>query len=65
MEDYQERVLKEKEELDDKLSRLTPFLTTEKFFGLPVEDRELLTQQEVHMKGYSLVLAKRIARFKS
>jgi hypothetical protein len=65
MEPHQERVVKEKEELDDKLTKLEIFVSTNKIFNtLSDEDKQLLTDQYETMEKYSLILEKRINRFK-
>ena len=65
MQPHEERVVTEKNELDDKLVKLQDFIETNKIFQLlPKEDKELLERQEVHMSDYSQVLSERIARFK-
>lgn len=59
-EPYQERVLAEKRELDDKLSRLESFLTPEEDTRLDEEERTRLTTQLDLMRQYSTVLGERI-----
>lgn len=63
MQPYQERVLAEKRELDERLSKLRAFTKTETFRTLPVADRGLLYDQEEVMSELSRILANRIARF--
>ncbi len=63
MEEYQERVVKEKKELDEKLGQLRKFLTTDKFEGLHEKERVLLKMQEPAMSGYSNILKSRIELF--
>lgn len=60
---HQQRVVVEKVELDEKLTKLQAFVKTEKFAGLSVTERALLLDQEVAMKTYSAILRERIARF--
>ena len=60
---HMERVVNEKQELDEKLNKLRAFFETEFCMGLPFEDRALLKRQEVAMTEYSDVLAERIAQF--
>ena len=65
MQDYQKRILCEKEDLDDKLFRLTAFLcegNCEREVGKAEFIR--LHNQVVAMKRYSDVLGERIANFK-
>lgn len=64
MTDYQERVVKEKQELDNKLSKLSDFITNNPIFNsLPNEDRFLLISQHKVMDQYSSILFDRIKRF--
>jgi hypothetical protein len=60
---YQQRVVDEKTELDDKLSRLKPFLLTEKFSSLPQAERDRMVRQAGAMEDYSTILGERIAAF--
>lgn len=61
---YQERVFAEKRELDEKLSKLSPFIGSDGFNNLDMEERSLLYQQEQLMRRYSHVLSLRITLFK-
>ncbi len=63
MELYQARVVDEKRELDERLSRLVSFVRSPAFLRLPQEDRTLLSEQEATMTCYSDVLRRRIERF--
>jgi hypothetical protein len=63
MDPYQERVVKEKEELDDKLSRLRPFVKDNVFKTLPETEQERVIRQLGLMEAYSKVLGERIASF--
>ena len=63
MEDFQQRVVTEKEELDDKISKLSTFLTGEVFSALDEEEQERLERQYSIMNEYSDVLAERIEEF--
>ena len=60
---YQERVVKEKEELDKRLAKLVAFGTTERFAGLPVPEKLRMSRQRILMKDYSKVLGERIEAF--
>ena len=64
MEDYQQRVVKEKEELDEKLSKLTLFLQSDATYHLPRVHLDLLFSQKDAMEEYSDVLRQRITLFK-
>lgn len=64
MEPHQERVIAEKRDLDEKLVKLTVFITEDRVFrGLPEADKGLLREQQLIMEHFSQVLAARIARF--
>ncbi len=62
---HQERVIAEKADLDEKLSKLRAFCATVGgvFDSLPTDEKQRLTEQEGHMAAYSDVLARRIAAF--
>lgn len=62
---HQQRVVIEKQELDDRLRALTAFLNTETFpyTVKDVTERGRLLSQETAMKEYSEILADRIANF--
>lgn len=62
---HQQRVLDEKRDLDDKLHRLTAFISSEKFSTIVQDEAERgrLVCQEEAMKDYSAILAERIANF--
>lgn len=64
MQPHQQRVVEEKNELDEKLSKLSAFIdNSELFFKLSEEDQDLLGRQEDIMKKYSQVLRERIQLF--
>ena len=63
MQAHQERVIAEKAELDDKLSKLTTFLTGSVFASLDKGEQARLIEQEAVMIQYSGILAARIAAF--
>jgi hypothetical protein len=62
---HQERVVAEKAELDEKLAKLTAFITTKNatFAALPQAEMERLIRQHGIMELYSRVLGERIAAF--
>lgn len=64
MEAYQERVVNEKRELDEKMEKLDNFIKAPGFDGLPTMDSGLLKLQLGTMKIYSDILDVRIERFK-
>ena len=63
MEAFQQRVVDEKRELDEKIARLEAFRKGDLYKDLPWEDWALLTRQQVYMQDYSNVLGARIAQF--
>ncbi len=64
MAPYQERVVKEKADLDEKIQKLTDFMAW-KLPALPIPSDEsvLLHRQKKAMQKYSTILGKRIAGF--
>jgi len=61
---YQKRVIKEKQELDQKIGKLQVFLNTpDSLFNVSKTDEILMKQQLEHMNSYSRVLGRRTARF--
>lgn len=65
METYQERVVEEKRQLDERLERLRAFTVGELFASLPVEEQGRLNRQQLIMEHYVNVLRERIAAFPS
>lgn len=65
MEPYQQRVVGEKLELDDRLTKLMAFVQSNQFKGLPYIEQMLLSQQLGYMASYSWTLGQRIQRFGS
>jgi hypothetical protein len=63
MKDFQQRVVEEKAQLDDKITRLGAFFASAVFPTLASDDQHLLREQHIHMQKYSEVLSRRIARF--
>jgi hypothetical protein len=64
MHDFQQRVVDEKTELDDKIGKLTAFVGGNIFVSLPDDERYRLSIQLQHMNGYSEILGQRIGAFK-
>ncbi len=64
-DDWQDRVIKEKAELDTKLVALSAFISRcdPRFEALPEEDKAILREQRGIMLEYSNVLESRILRF--
>ena len=63
MQPYQQRVVDEQAELNEKLVKLIQFTTTLKYRELTHRDRELLVEQQGAMAAYNSILADRIAGF--
>ncbi len=63
MQPFQQRVVDEKRELDDRLSKLQVFLAGGQFNGLDAAEKDRLCRQESLMSAYSNVLRDRIAEF--
>lgn len=58
---HQERVVTEKKELEDKISKLGAFIVGPKFVSLNATERSLLARQHTIMLAYQEVLHERIA----
>lgn len=63
MEQYQVRVIEEKEELDKKILNLIKFFETETFVKLSLDEQERMKRQAKAMTDYSIVLGERINNF--
>lgn len=63
MEAHQKRVVDEKVELDDKVTKLNTFFSNPIFAGLDSAEQERLRRQYAAMLEYSVVLGERIAVF--
>jgi hypothetical protein len=57
---WQERVVMERELLNDKIGNLTAFLSSEKFGELPEAEQDRLTRQLDAMTTYRSILSERI-----
>ena len=66
MQPHQQRVISERDELSDKVSKLTSFIdpSNKIYASLDKQDQHLLEDQLIHMCDYLEVLEKRILRFK-
>lgn len=63
-EPHELRVIEEETQLNERLNKLDAFISSnELFYELEENVQTLLIEQRVHMRGYSAVLAKRIAGF--
>lgn len=63
MQDYQQRVINEKIELDARREKLGEFKNTKQFIMLPWQEQERMNTQAHLMTAYSAVLGERIANF--
>lgn len=64
MQPHQQRVVDEKNELDEKLAKLKMFFDTDLFSKLDDAERGRLIRQSTIMDAYSAILYERIACFK-
>lgn len=63
VQSHQERVVTEKAQLDEKITKLASFATGSIFATLSVDERDRLNRQLTIMSNYSEVLGQRIAAF--
>lgn len=63
MQDYQQRVVDEKAQLDEKITKLAAFIDGDIFKTLHEDERVNMKLQLYFMQGYTTVLAKRIERY--
>jgi hypothetical protein len=61
---HQERVVVEKRELDEKITKLTLFKISSVFSSLPSDEQDRLSRQFDCMIKYSSILRERIDAFK-
>ncbi|KAF1008949.1 MAG: hypothetical protein GAK28_00581 [Luteibacter sp.] len=61
--DYQQRVIGERAELNDKIAKLDSFTNTSRFAEIDSGDQSLLREQLTHMRAYAAVLNARIEGF--
>lgn len=64
MQEWQQRVVTERDELCEKLAKLRQFKNTADFAKMDREPRDLMEKQENCMQHYADVLGARIALFK-
>ena len=64
MQEYQARVIVERDELSDKLQRLYTFILSPKFNDLEVDEKLRMSCQYAYMKSYYEILKLRILFFK-
>lgn len=63
MEDFQQRVVEEREELETKMAKLSDFMHGDTYTELSATDQGLLMVQLVAMQNYSDALFRRIELF--
>ncbi len=63
LQPHEQRVVDERTDLIEKITKLHAFFKTEIFENLQEEDQELLEEQVQLMMNYSDILLKRINRF--
>lgn len=63
LQPHQQRVVEERNELIEKVTKLNAFTKTETFNSLPDEEKNLLLKQEKEMKKYADILKQRIDLF--
>lgn len=63
MQAYQQRVVDEKRELDERGDKLDQFILSDRFGTLPAAEQERMKRQLEIMGKYSEVLGERIAAF--
>jgi len=64
MADWKERLVQEKSDLDETLTKLANFMGSDKFLSLDIIGQYLLRMQRSHMMEYSSILEARIAHHK-
>jgi len=63
VKEYQQRVIKEKRELDDRLDKLKTFFGVGRFTELDCDEQDRMRKQAEVMGEYSKILGKRIKAF--
>ena len=63
LQPHQQRVVDEKTELDERLTKLIAFFNSPIFAGLQEDEQGRMKRQADHMTNYSVVLGERIAAF--
>lgn len=63
MKEYQERVIEEKNELDEKINKLYDFIGSDEYNSDITVNQVLLLDQFAIMKSYSNILLRRIEIF--
>ena len=63
MKPHQQRVVDEKQSLDEKISKLISFMESDASSVLSLSEEDDLEEQLEYMEKYSEVLARRISKF--
>lgn len=63
MEDWKHRLIKERDELEDKYTKLSEFMDTEEYKSLKTYERQLICEQSGAMFQYLCTLVRRIALY--
>ena len=63
MKPHQERVVQERKDLDEKITKLDEFIDGEIFKTLPKDEQDRLVAQSAAMTNYSDILHARISAF--
>lgn len=64
MKPYQERVVAEKKDLEEKIDKLHTFISSDEWKDVDLREKDRLLRQVHHMTKYASVLGERIAAFK-
>jgi hypothetical protein len=59
-DDWQQRLIVEKRELDEKIKKLNAFINTPEWKALNSKDQSLMVHHAAHMYSYSGILGERI-----
>ena len=59
---YQDRMIEELEQLEERCTKLEAFLDTDVYDNLPDAEQVLLLAQSLHMASYHLLLSERVDR---
>lgn len=65
MQMHQHRVINERTDLDERITKLAGFIGCTVYQSLPASEQALLTRQLAVMREYSAILAQRIAGWTS
>ena len=63
LQDWQERVLQERAELEERCAGIDAFITSDTFQRISLVEQDLLFAQAQAMMDYSHILTKRIGTF--